>query len=93
MTCERREMAPGPSTTIQEDRIMEDRKRDLAAKGDENRLRGAGNDLKGRVKDAAGGLTNDNEMQAEGKWDKLKGKAQDAVGDIQQRLGRDEPNR
>jgi uncharacterized protein YjbJ (UPF0337 family) len=52
-------------------------------KGDENKLRGKGNELKGRVKDAAGGLTNDSKLQAEGKWDKAKGKIQDKVGDFQ----------
>jgi uncharacterized protein YjbJ (UPF0337 family) len=68
---------------------MDERKRNLQDKGDENRLRGAGNDIKGRVKDAAGGLTGDSSMQAEGKLDRLKGKVQDKVGDIQQRIGRE----
>jgi uncharacterized protein YjbJ (UPF0337 family) len=64
---------------------MEDRK--MTDRGVENNLRGTGNDLKGRVKDAAGGLTGDNEMQAEGKWDKVKGKVQNTVGDLQRKLG------
>lgn len=63
--------------------------RSLTEKGADNKLRGTGNDLKGRVKDAAGGLTGDSSMQAEGKWDRVKGKAQDAVGDVQQRLDKD----
>jgi uncharacterized protein YjbJ (UPF0337 family) len=64
---------------------MEDR--NMTDRGVENNLRGTGNDLKGRVKDAAGGLTGDNEMQAEGKWDKVKGKVQNTVGDLQRKLG------
>jgi uncharacterized protein YjbJ (UPF0337 family) len=50
---------------------------------DDNSLRGIGNDLKGKVKDAAGGLTGDTSLQAEGKWDQLKGKAQKKIGEIQ----------
>jgi uncharacterized protein YjbJ (UPF0337 family) len=58
-------------------------------KGVENNLRGKGNELKGRVKDAVGGLTNDSSLQAEGKLDKVKGKVQDKVGDVQRSVGRD----
>lgn len=57
-------------------------------KGTENKLRGKGKQVKGRVKDAAGGLTNDPELQAEGKLDKAKGKIQEKVGDVQRRVGR-----
>jgi uncharacterized protein YjbJ (UPF0337 family) len=69
--------------------------RTTSEKGADNKLRGKGNELKGRVKDAVGGLTNDSGMQAEGKWDKLKGNVQDKVGDVQRRVGRetDEPRR
>ena len=49
-------------------------------------LSGTGNDLKGKLKDAAGGLTGDSSMQAEGKLDQLKGKAQDAVGKVERKL-------
>jgi uncharacterized protein YjbJ (UPF0337 family) len=65
-------------------------------KGVDNNLRGKGNELKGRVKDAVGGLTNDSSLQAEGKFDKVKGKVQDKVGDVQRSVGRntdDEPRR
>lgn len=69
--------------------------RTISQKGAENNLRGKGNELKGRVKDAVGGLTNDSSLQAEGKVDKVKGKVQDKVGDVQRRIGRetDEPRR
>lgn len=64
---------------------MEDRTmRDRAARTE---LEGAGDTLKGRVKDAAGGLTGDPELQSEGKIDQLKGKAKDLLGDVQRKLG------
>ena len=50
---------------------------------------GTTDDLKGRVKDAVGGLTGDNSLQAEGKMDKMKGKMQDKLGDTQRRLDRE----
>jgi uncharacterized protein YjbJ (UPF0337 family) len=67
--------------------------RSMTERGVENNVRGTGNDLKGRVKDAAGGLTGDSQMQAEGKWDKVKGKAQDAIGDLQRRVGQEQDDR
>lgn len=56
---------------------------DRMRESDDNSLKGIGNDLKGKVKDAAGGLTGDTSLQAEGKWDQLKGKAQKKMGEIQ----------
>jgi len=38
-------------------------------------------DLKGRVKEAAGDLTNDQELKNEGKVDKAAGAVKDKVGD------------
>jgi uncharacterized protein YjbJ (UPF0337 family) len=58
-------------------------------KGADNKLRGKGEQVKGRIKDAAGGLTDDPKLQAEGKMDKAKGKVRDKVGDLQRRLGND----
>lgn len=49
-------------------------------------LTGKGNDMKGKVKDAAGGLTGDTSLQGEGKVDQLKGKVQDAVGKVERKL-------
>jgi uncharacterized protein YjbJ (UPF0337 family) len=40
---------------------------------------------KGSVKDAAGKLMDDKEMQAEGKFDKAKGAAHKAAGDVKDR--------
>lgn len=54
--------------------------------GVDDSLAGTGNDLKGKVKDAAGGLTGDSKLQGEGKLDQLKGKAQDALGKVERKL-------
>ncbi len=45
-------------------------------------VKGAAEKVKGAVKDAAGGLTGDNKLQAEGKLDKAKGAVHTAVGDV-----------
>jgi uncharacterized protein YjbJ (UPF0337 family) len=39
-------------------------------------------DLKGRVKEAAGDLTDDDDLKQDGKVDQGKGKVKDAVDDI-----------
>lgn len=61
---------------------------DMINDGLENQLEGKGKDLKGRVKDAIGGLTGDESLQGEGKLDRLKGKIQDTFGKGQEDLGR-----
>jgi uncharacterized protein YjbJ (UPF0337 family) len=49
---------------------------------DKDRINGAANQAKGAVKEAAGKVTGDAKLQAEGTADKLKGKAQNAVGGL-----------
>jgi uncharacterized protein YjbJ (UPF0337 family) len=61
---------------------------DLGRDGLENQLEGQGKDLKGRVKDAAGGLLGDESLQTEGKIDRLKGKIQDSFGKAEEDLDR-----
>jgi uncharacterized protein YjbJ (UPF0337 family) len=58
----------------------------LGEQGAEDSLRGKGNDLKGKVKDAVGGLTGDSSLQAEGKLDQAKGKVQDTLGKAERKL-------
>jgi uncharacterized protein YjbJ (UPF0337 family) len=41
---------------------------------------------KGAIKDAAGKVTGDKELQTEGKLDKAKGSAHNAVGDVKDAL-------
>ena len=47
---------------------------------DKDRVEGAGRQAKGAIKDAAGKLTGDRKLQAEGKADKAVGKVQSEVG-------------
>jgi uncharacterized protein YjbJ (UPF0337 family) len=46
---------------------------------------GTADDAKGRVKEAAGDLTGDDELKTEGKVDRASGKAKDAVGGLADR--------
>ena len=48
---------------------------------DKEHVKGAADKAKGAIKDAAGKVMGDKEMQAEGKMDKAKGAAHSAVGD------------
>ncbi len=43
---------------------------------------GKADETKGRVKEAAGDLTGDDELKNEGKVDRASGKAKDAVGGV-----------
>lgn len=47
---------------------------------DNDRIKGMGDQAKGAVKDAAGKVTGDTKLQAEGKMDKAKGEVESAVG-------------
>ncbi|NKC32429.1 CsbD family protein [Falsiroseomonas selenitidurans] len=47
---------------------------------DKDRIKGAGNQAKGAVKQGIGELTGDAKLEAEGRMDKAKGKVQSAVG-------------
>lgn len=49
---------------------------------DREHIKGAADKAKGAVKDAAGKMTGDKDMQAEGKLDKAKGSAHQAAGDV-----------
>jgi uncharacterized protein YjbJ (UPF0337 family) len=60
----------------------------LARDGMKDSLRGKAKVAKGRVKDAAGGLTGDGRLQLEGKLDQAEGKVQDAVGKVERKLDR-----
>jgi uncharacterized protein YjbJ (UPF0337 family) len=64
--------------------------KDLNQAGAENQIEGVGKDVKGRVKDAVGGLTGDSSLQAEGKIDRVKGKVQEKIGEAQQDIANDE---
>lgn len=48
---------------------------------DKDKVDGVGKQIKGSVKDAVGGLTGNEKLQAEGKLDKAEGKVQQKVGE------------
>ena len=43
---------------------------------------GTADDLKGRAKEAAGAVTDDDDLKREGKTDRAAGKTKDAIGDL-----------
>jgi len=49
---------------------------------DKDRVAGAAKQAKGRLKDAAGKITGDEKLKAEGKADKVEGKVQNAFGGL-----------
>jgi uncharacterized protein YjbJ (UPF0337 family) len=53
---------------------------------DREHIKGAADKAKGAIKDAAGKVTGDKELQTEGKLDKAKGAAHNAAGDVKDAL-------
>jgi len=53
---------------------------------DKDRIEGAANQAKGALKEAAGKVTGDAKLEAEGKGDKAAGKIQNAVGGFKDTL-------
>jgi len=49
---------------------------------DKEHVKGAADKAKGAIKDTAGKVTGDKELQAEGKMDKAKGSIHKAAGDV-----------
>lgn len=47
---------------------------------DQDRIEGAAKNIGGKVKEAAGHITGDEKLKAEGKADQVEGKVQNAVG-------------
>lgn len=54
-----------------------------------DKAKAAGNKAAGSIKDGVGEMTNDKDMQAEGKAQKAKGSAQDVSGTVKGKLGDD----
>jgi uncharacterized protein YjbJ (UPF0337 family) len=66
---------------------MDEKKRDdLKKQGFKDSLEGKGDKLKGHIKDAAGGVTGDDELQIRGKIDELKGKVKDTIGKAERKV-------
>ena len=49
---------------------------------DKDRVEGSAKQLKGDLKNAAGGAVGDSKLQAEGQGDKTEGKVQNALGGV-----------
>ncbi len=49
---------------------------------DKEHVKGAADKAKGAIKDTAGKVTGDKELQSEGKMDKAKGDLHNAAGDV-----------
>lgn len=49
---------------------------------DHDRVEGAGKNMGGKLKEAAGDLTGDQKLKTEGKADQMEGKVQNAVGGV-----------
>jgi len=54
--------------------------------GFSDKLKGAGNKVKGEVKDEFGKATDNKKLQAEGKFDKVKGEVQEKVGETKDKF-------
>ena len=59
---------------------------------DQDRIDGAAKNIGGKIKEAAGNVTGDEKLKAEGKADQVSGKVQNAVGGVKDSL-RDADNR
>ena len=53
---------------------------------DREHIKGTADKAKGAIKDTAGKMTDDKELETEGKFDKAKGEAHKAAGDIKDSL-------
>lgn len=53
---------------------------------DHDRVEGAAKNMGGKVKEAAGNVTGDEKLKAEGKAEQVEGKIQNAVGGIKDSL-------
>ena len=60
-------------------------KKDMATEGTEDRLKGAGNQAGGRIRNAVGGATGDTSEQVKGKAQEIKGKVRRSIGKAKQR--------
>ena len=57
---------------------------------DRERVKGAADKAKGAIKEAAGKVAGDKELQTEGKLDKAKGSIHNAAGDAKDALSKDD---
>ncbi len=53
---------------------------------DQDRVEGAGNEVKGRVEQGIGGVTGNREQQTQGGVDEAKGNIQQGLGDLKDKI-------
>ena len=53
---------------------------------DHDRVEGAGKNIGGKIKEAAGKVTGDEKLKAEGRADQVEGKVQNTVGGVKDSL-------
>lgn len=59
---------------------------------DHDRIEGAAKNLGGNIKEAAGKVTGDEKLKAEGRAEQVEGKVQNAVGGLKDTLREDKRN-
>ena len=59
---------------------------------DHDRVEGAARNIGGNIKEAAGKLTGDEKLKAEGRAEQVEGKVQNAVGGLKDTLREDKRN-
>jgi len=65
---------------------MNEKRDDLKKEGFKDSIEGKADKLKGHIKDAAGGLSGDKDLQIKGKIDEMKGKVKDALGRAERKV-------
>ena len=61
---------------------------DLGTDGLENQAKGAAKEVRGKVRNAVGGLTGDTSEQLKGKAREMEGKAQRKIGEAEENVDR-----
>jgi uncharacterized protein YjbJ (UPF0337 family) len=75
-----------PQTASTPGGIMDEKRDDLKKEGFKDSLKGKGDELKGKIKGAAGEVTGDKDLQIKGKIDEMKGKVKDAFGKAERKI-------
>jgi uncharacterized protein YjbJ (UPF0337 family) len=63
-------------------RCLTDNHKQWSSSTDREHVKGAADKVKGAIKDTAGKLSGDKQLQAEGKFDKAKGEAHNIAGNV-----------
>jgi uncharacterized protein YjbJ (UPF0337 family) len=69
--------------------MADDREKDLGSRGLDDKLKGAGKEMEGKVRNAVGDITDDRSEQLKGKAKELEGKAQRKLGEMEEDIDRE----